>query len=216
MPQENKNLITHSAEVANIETAAREEGGFEKILKFNKGDYLIGEEEVALGTEYIAHTRLWTKCWIKFVDGEVAQRKVYSVARGETPPERDELDDLDETNWSKGLDDKPADPWVFQNLLPLENPSSGEVVIFVSPSVGGKIAVAELCKAYAMRAKRIENCGQPIIKLATITFPSKKFNTKVPRPLFEIIAWDEPSPDGDIEMVPPASSKAEPDDEIPF
>jgi hypothetical protein len=216
MTQDSKDLITHSAEVANIETAAREDAGFEKILKFKKGDYFIGEEQIPLGREYIAHTRAWTKCWIKFVDGEVADRKVYRVALGEEPPEREELDDLDPTNWSKGLDDKPADPWVFQNLLPLENLSSGEVVIFASPSTGGKIAVAELCDAYAKRAKRIEKCGQPIIKLGTTTFPSKKLKTKVPRPLFEITAWDEPSPDGDIEMVPPTSPKDEFGDEIPF
>ena len=38
-------LITHSKEVENIQTAAREDAGFEKILKFKKGDYLIGDDE---------------------------------------------------------------------------------------------------------------------------------------------------------------------------
>jgi hypothetical protein len=50
-------LITHSKEVENIQTAAREDAGFEKILKFKKGDYLIGDDEIALGTEYLAHAQ---------------------------------------------------------------------------------------------------------------------------------------------------------------
>jgi hypothetical protein len=210
-----KNAIaTNGDETDNIINAAQEDAGFEKILKFKKGGYFIGEEQIPLGREYIAHTRAWTKCWIKFVDGEVADRKLYRVALGEEPLEREELDDLDQANWSEGIDCKPADPWVFQHLLPLEHPSSGEVVVFVTPSTGGRIAVAELCNAYAKRAKRIENCGQPIIKLATTTFPSKKLKTKVPRPLFEIVCWDEPS--SDSEALLSASSKDEFGDEIPF
>jgi hypothetical protein len=39
-------------------------------------------------------------------------------------------------------------------------------------------------KAYARRAKKAPDCGQPIIKLATATFLSKKFG-KVPCPSFE-------------------------------
>jgi hypothetical protein len=116
-------MIAYRTEIENIKTAAEEDAGFEKILKFKKGDYLIGEDPVSLGTEYIAHAIGWTKCWIKFVNGEVAERKIYRVAHGEKPPERDELDDQDESQWKVGIDGKPADPWVFQYLLPLEDPA---------------------------------------------------------------------------------------------
>jgi hypothetical protein len=99
-----------STEAENILGAAREDAGFEKLLKFKKGEFLIGEELVPLGTEYIAHVVGWTKCWIKFVDGEVADRKPYRVAHGEQPPEREDLGDLDRDTWPDGLDGKPADP----------------------------------------------------------------------------------------------------------
>ena len=78
-------------EVENILGAAQEDAGFEKLLKFKKGEYFIGEELVPLGTEFIAHAIGWTKCWIKFVDDEVVERKVYRVALGERPPEREDL-----------------------------------------------------------------------------------------------------------------------------
>jgi hypothetical protein len=92
-------MTKHSAEVENIQVAAQADSGFEKILKFKKGDFLVGEEKIPLGTEYVAHAKAWAKCWIKFADGEVAERKVYRVALGEQPPEREDLDDMDESSW---------------------------------------------------------------------------------------------------------------------
>ena len=143
-------------EIDNILGAAQEDAGFAKLLKFKKGGYFIGEELVPLATEYIAHAIGWTKCWIKFVDDEVAERKVYRVALGERPPERENLDDLDQDNWPDGIDGKPADPWSLQYLLPLEKLSDGEVVIFTTSSFGGRRAVAELCAAYASAQQKAQ------------------------------------------------------------
>ncbi len=108
-----------NTELENILGAAQEDAGFERLLKFRKGEYFIGDALVPLGTEYIAHAIGWTKCWIKFVDDEVAERKVYRVALGERPPEREDLDDLEKDNWPEGIDGNPADPWSLQYLLPL-------------------------------------------------------------------------------------------------
>jgi hypothetical protein len=211
-------VIVKQNQLANLEAAAREDAGFEKILKFKKGEYFIGEEEIELGTEYLAHTVGWVKCWIKFVDGEVAERKLYRVAFGEKPPLREDLDDRDETDWPEGLDGKPADPWVFQYLLPLEDLKTGEIVIFVASSFGGKRAIADLCDGYTKQTKRT-GCGQPIIKLAKADMPTKKFG-KVPRPLFEVVSWD----DTEVEFIQPSppmspsppTSDDDMNDSIPF
>src|SRR5262249_55941479 len=191
-------VAVRSSQLANIEAAAREDAGFEKILKFKKGEYFIGEDEIALGTEFLAHTVGWVKCWIKFLNGEVAERKLYRVALGEKPPLREDLDCRDEDEWPAGLDDEPADPWVFQYLLPLENLESGEVVIFVTSSFGGRRAIADLCDGYTKRAKKARY-GQPIIKLAKADFVTKKFG-KVPRPLFEVVSWDG----AEVEFIAPS------------
>jgi hypothetical protein len=92
--------------------------------------------------------------------------------------------------------------------------ASGEIVIFVTSSAGGRRAVADLCSTYAKRVGKNANCGQPIIKLGKVDMPTKKFG-KVPRPQFEIVGWDELA--GDIDETPPAvTSEDEFRDEIPF
>ena len=201
-------------EIDNILGAAQEDAGFAKLLKFKKGEYFIGEELVPLGTEYIAHAVGWTKCWIKFRDGEVVERQTYRVALGEQPPERENLDDLEKDNWPEGIDGKPADPWTLQYLLPLEKLSDGDVVIFTTSSFGGRQAVADLCKAYAKRAEKNANCGQPIVKLAKTEMPTKKFG-RVPRPRFEIVGWDDPL-SAFAEAPPPVAPEGEFEDSIPF
>jgi hypothetical protein len=215
----NMPLATRSSgtELENIAAAAEQDAGFEKILKFKKGEYLIGEEEIPLGTEYLAHVVGWTKCWIKFADGEVVERKVYRVARGEQPPEREDLDDL-ELIGKKDQDGMSADSWVYQYLLPLENRSKGELVIFVTPSFGGRRAVADLGQLYTRRRQKFGG-GQPIIKLAKTDMPTKKFG-KVPRPLFEVVGWDQEELSSNIinlprDTIPPATSEDDFGDELP-
>ena len=201
-------------EIDNILGAAQEDAGFEKLLKFKKGEYFIGEELVPPGTEYIAHAVGWTKCWIKFVDDEVVERKIYRVALGERPPERENLDDLEKDNWPEGIDGNPADPWSLQYLLPLEKLSDGEVVIFTTSSFGGRRASPISVRRMQSGRTKNANCGQPIVKLAKTEMPTKKFG-RVPRPHFEIAGWDDPLSDF-AETPPPIAPEGEFDDSIPF
>jgi hypothetical protein len=216
--------LNNTTEDENILNAAKEDAGFEKILKFKKGEYFIGEDPVALGSEFLAHAAAWTKTWIKFVDGRVADRKLYGVARGERPAQREELDDCDDATWPK-RDGKANDPWVFQHLLPLENMTTGEVVVFVTSSIGGCRAVSDLCGAYAKQkiAKRKVNMpsGQPIVQLASAEMPTKSFG-KVPRPAFEIVGWDNTEKSDDVASTEAtlveitANNTDDMSDEIPF
>jgi hypothetical protein len=194
------------------------------MLKFKKGEYFCDGEEVPLGTQYIAHCIGWTKTWVHFEDQKVVERKIYRVARGEKAPERDRLPDNDESKWPIGINRQPADPWVYQYLLPMEDQQSGEVRIFVGSSFGGRRAVADLCSAYARHSTKNKGSGQPIISLQMLMMPTKNFGD-VPRPHFEIVGWDEVSQPGSantaarepIRTVSEAVlKKQEFDDEIPF
>lgn len=216
-------------EAANIGNAANEDAGFEKLLKFKKGHYESDGEEVPLGTQFVAHCVGWTKCWIKFLDGNVADRKMYRVAEGHRPPERGELDSLDMIGVKDPKSGLSMDPWVYQYLLPLEN-EAGDLVVFVTSSMGGKRAVADLCKSYSRRAQRmgprwnvtedgvkLAQSGvteQPVIKLGSGIMPSRLFGD-VPRPVFEIIGWDS-NKEGVREVKAPETLRQEMDDEIPF
>jgi hypothetical protein len=215
-------ILNNEAEDANILNAAKEDGGFEKILKFKQGDYFINETLVPLGSEFLAHATSWTKTWIKFVDDQVADRKLYVVARGEKPAQREELDDYEESAWPK-RDGKPNDPWVFQYLLPLENMASGEIVIFVTRSVGGRKAVADLCGAYVKRKlaqkKMNQPGGQPIVRLACVDMPTKH-GKPVPRPEFTIVGWDDTAANhegvAETSLAEITPTNDDIDDEIPF
>jgi hypothetical protein len=224
--KESANAIAPNGDAAtNILNAAKEDAAFDKILKFRKGDYFIGEDPVPLGTEYLAHAANWVKAWIKFSDGKVADRKLYRVALGERPRQREDLGSFDENEWPSGRDGKPIDPWAFQYLLPLENMTSGEVVVFVTGSIGGRQAVSDLCKAYANR-KLSGQDGQPVIQLAVCEMPTKNFG-KVPRPLLEIVGWEDAEsafPKASLAAAIPVQPRAKKaaaknddmDDEIPF
>src|SRR5262245_61270622 len=97
-------------EADNILGAVRQEQNFEKILKFKKGFYKVGNDDVPLGATFLAHTIGWTKAWLKFIDSKLVERKMYRAAKGQVPPEREELGDLDQTKWPT-IDGKKADPW---------------------------------------------------------------------------------------------------------
>jgi hypothetical protein len=210
------NLPTTYEEEADALLAATE--GHEKLLKFVKGKYKVGDDEVPLGTQYIAHANQLTYCWIKFRDKKVVERRMGKAVEKWIPPERDELDDKDPATWEKGLDGKPKDPWLFQHLLPLEHLESGDLVIFTTGSVGGKIATEELVHQYARRLKRKSSRALPIVKLASKDMPTKLYGD-VPRPHFEIDGWED-APDAPIGAVnsggPNSPVASEMNDEIPF
>jgi hypothetical protein len=213
-------------EASNIGDEAQRDAGFEKMLKFKKGIYYCDGEEIALGTKLIAHCVGWTKTWVHFVDQKVIERKIYRVARGEKAPERDQLPDNDQSKWPIGINRLPADPWVYQYLLPLEDPHTEEVRIFVGSSFGGRRAVADLCAAYSRRAVKNKSSGQPIITLQTLMMPTKNYGD-VPRPHFEIVGWDDMNERVDVaegiqprepirEVSEAVLKKQEFEDDIPF
>ncbi len=209
-----RSLTTQNLEIKNIADAARDDAAFEAFLVFKKGDYSIDGEEVPVGSEFTAHPEAWVKVWRKYDGERLTERRVYRIAKGEHAPAREDLDDWPGTeNWPVDNDGKAYDPWAMLFLLPLENPKTGEVVIFNTRSVGGRRAVADLCGTWAKRCKKIPNCGQPKIQLDVTDMPSKKWGL-VPRPLFKVIGWDEPR---DVDVAQPAAtSNDEFRDEIPF
>src|SRR5262249_10426666 len=193
--------------VANIAKAANE-GSNARFLKFKKTKFLCGDDQIPLGREYIADATDWRRGWMKFRDGEVADQRIGRIADGFKAPERDELGDLDQAQWETGSDGKPRDPWVLQDLLPLEDAETGERYIFVTSSFGGRIAGEALCKRWARNA----NKGLPTVKLATAEFTTKAYGA-ITRPDFPIVGWEKDA--GMIEVNPPNDPDAL-NDSIPF
>jgi hypothetical protein len=176
------------------------------LLRFIKGTYKIGDDEIPLGREYIAFPLQWARGWVKWEGGQVVpgSERLGKVAEGFVPCERDELGDIDKTQW----EDADSDPWQLQNMLPLEDAETGEFIVFVSGSFGGKMAVEKLCNRAAREISSGRNPGNPLIKLDVVEFVSKRFG-RVPRPEFTITGWEN-------EDAPPPPIKEVMGDSNPF
>ena len=183
--------------------------GRDPLLKFVKGKYKIGEDEVPLGTQYVAHAGQLTFCWIKFVDGKKVAGPMGKAAEKWVPPEREDLGDNDQSKWEV-KDGEPKDPWAFQRLLPFENLETGEVVIFTTQSDGGQIATDKLVREYARRIKRKGLRSNPIIRLGVDHFKSKRYG-EIPCPDFEVTGWED-APTGDGKQ----TAASELNDSVPF
>jgi hypothetical protein len=175
------------------------------LLKFKKGKYFVQDVEVPLGSKFIAYCGDWVRGWVKFVDGELVDKKIGRVADRFVVPERDELDDRDPINWSKDDDGEPIDPWVRQDYLPLESSDSGERFLFVTSSFGGRIGVEILCQRWVRNITK----GRPTIKLEVGEFSTKRY-PRIPRPDFVIVDWDGDAPEV-LVITPKAANEGPPD-----
>src|SRR6516165_420649 len=164
----------------------------EKLLKFKKGKFFAMDNEVALGTEFLCHASQLVIGWIKFVNNKVADRKMGRAAERFVPPERDELGDMEQSEWEV-RDGELQDPWSYQHLLPLEHPETGEIYIFTTSSIGGKIATEVIVQEYARRIKRRGSRALPIVRLAVTQMKTKKYGD-VARPCFEVVGWEDDGP----------------------
>jgi hypothetical protein len=106
------------------------------------------------------------------------------VTDGFVPPQRVELGDNDPSTW-----DDANDPWALQNMLPLEDAKTGEFLVFVSNSFGGKLAIEKLCNRVARDLKAGRDRGSPTIKLPVNECSTKGFG-EVQRPDFVIVGWE--------------------------
>jgi hypothetical protein len=124
----------------------------------------------------------------------------------------DELDDTDEILWEKGPGDQPTDPWTQQSYLPLEDAESGEILTFVSGSVGGRGAVSRLA---AQAARQMVMMGLPIVELGVESYKHKNFG-KIDKPNFSIVGWTNPNPKPEVVQLVAAKNHDEFSDDVPF
>lgn len=183
-------------------------GNVGKILKFQKGKYFVGDDEIAVNSELIAHVTQLARGWVKFKNGELVDRRIGKVVDGFVAPQREELDDTDESVWEKNDRGERRDPWVSQSYLPLETPETGELIVFVSGSAGGRGAIGALVNI----ASRNLHKGQPIVQLGVRSYKHKQFG-RIENPDFPIVGWTGAI--GGARPVPPSTHPAF-DDEIPW
>lgn len=187
------------------------------LLKFSKGDWLAGEdqEDVEVGTKYVANMDQLMVGWIKWVDNKPVEQIMGPVAEGFQPPRRNTLGDEDESEWE--IDEntsRPRDPWQFSNYIVLQAEDSDELFTFATSSRGGLGAIGELSKAYGkeMRSRPDE---YPVIEIGTTSYQHRdKRIGRIYVPTFKIVDWQPKSDfavegaEAEVEEVKPAPKKA--------
>jgi hypothetical protein len=165
-----------------------------KLLKFSKGDYLAGmeDEEVKLGTQFVAHMPSLCVGWIRWEDNKPpAEQRMGLVAENYQPCKRKELGDLDEDQWERDDDGHPRDPWQFSNYLILIARDGGDLYTFTTSSRGGLSAVGELCKAYGKQMRQRPN-QHPIVELDVGSYQhSNRSYGRIKFPIFKIVGWTD-------------------------
>jgi len=123
-------------------------GTFFKFAKDGKFRKTSDDEEIPEGTRFVVIYDQIQGGWIKFMGkGNPPERKQGNLFDGFVPPDRETLGDTDESEWEVGLSGKPADPWQFQLLLPLQHVETGELYVFNTSSITGRRAVDNLIQA---------------------------------------------------------------------
>jgi hypothetical protein len=178
--------------VSNRFLAAADQAGggdFGPLMKFSKGRYYIGDVEVPTGTEYVAQMEGVSHGWIKFVDAKVVEQKVGRIADGFIAPKREELGDTDESLWERDNRGEPRNPWSFQYYVPLIHNETGELVVFVTGSRGGKKTVGSLLRIVGHNTKR----GNPTVRLEVSSYKHKTFG-RIEEPDIKVVGWESAAP----------------------
>jgi hypothetical protein len=164
------------------------------LLKYIKGEWSVAEEEVPLGTKYVAFIDELAQGFIKFNEDEAPEVCLNKVKFGKDKlPKRHDCGDVDQDEWETGDDGKPKDPWQPIMQLPLSPLDRiGELVVFSAIGIGGAwSAVADLCGIY----DRSPRHGLlPIIALGTRSYRHKKYGT-VHVPVLKLDSWHQTGPD---------------------
>jgi hypothetical protein len=156
------------------------------LLKFNaqNAQYHLRKEEVSLGTRYFAYPGEWYREWVHFEDGKLVKEdriRIRATARKPLPA-RSSLSHPELTG-------EKDDPWTTQNGLPLENVETGAIVVFVTSTAGGRMAIEEMVRKYGKAVLADRTLGLPIIELQVDSFLSA-YGSEVNKPFFKIVAWE--------------------------
>jgi hypothetical protein len=132
-----------------------------KVNKFVTIDDGSDAEDV----DYIALCAETLVGWIKFGGDDAPPERVMGLLYdGFRMPPREELGDLDVTQWPAGLSNAPEDPWRHQIALPLMNASTQELLVFTALNDTGRRAVGRLLQHYE-RMLRLKPGELPVVRL---------------------------------------------------
>jgi hypothetical protein len=166
------------------------------LLKFTKGDYLVGRDgEECPETELVA-LMLGLLCgWIRWEDSYPVEHRMGLLLEGYVSPARATLGHHDEAQWELDNNGKPRDPWQQGVYLPMISTNGEMIYTFTTTSDGGRRrAVAPLCAEYGKHMREHPD-ELPVIGLEQDSYqhPDRSIG-RVKYPLFPIKKWVKADP----------------------
>lgn len=161
------------------------------LLKFSKGDFTVGTEDIPAGTELIANMAQLLTGWIRWENNKPTDQLMGAVMEGFQPAKRNSLGDDNKDNWEvDASSQKPKDPWQFSNYLVLrekDRPGDAGLMTFATSSRGGINAMGELCKAYG-KVQATKPHDWPVVALKVDSYKHDDYG-KIYVPVFDIVGW---------------------------
>ena len=185
-----------------------------ELLKCTDGHWLVGKEgeKLAFGIRMVAVGT--AAAWVKWAGGKPAE---YRVRRpGEELPDRDELGDLDKSDWEAGPDDMPRDPWQNTRFLWLTDPETAALYTYSTSSWSGRSAVIGLGDQIT-RMRTARPGAAPIVEFHSGPLQTK-FGKKM-KPILKVVGWVGGADNGAVELPKLPTPKAVNDmhdDSVPF
>jgi hypothetical protein len=186
---------------------------FKFSTKVNEFVTVDDGSDVETNVDYVALCPETLVGWIKFPGNDLPPERVMGLLYdGFQMPARDELGDLDETQWPAGLSNaSPQDPGKHQIALPLMNAATEELLVFTTLNDTGRRSVGRLLQHYE-RMLRLNRDELPLVRLKV-----GDFNHRDPRvgwvstPQFAIVGRTKRDA-----VAKPATRADDLDDCIPF
>ena len=154
-------------------------------LRFKDGGYVRGFDkvEVKVGTRLLLHPASTSDGFIKWEDGKPVDFRLRELNNSsQLPIFRDQLGDMDESEWPKG-----EDPWAFTMMIAMKD-EDGILLTFSTGSVGGKNALRRVLQSW--RLARHKHPGMvPVVELGVGSYEHKVHRTTVEFPIFTIVDW---------------------------
>jgi hypothetical protein len=167
-----------------------------QLLKFVKGRWKVGNEELEAGTRVIVNMASLTVGWQKWQGEKPVDAHMGLVSDNYQAPLRKNIGDWDNRPEGWEIDEssgKPRDPWQMSNMVVMRQlGTEGEeegLFTYATSSRGGINAIGLLSKTYGKKI-RIDAEALPIVELNAdfYTHNDKKLGD-IDIPVFEIVGW---------------------------
>jgi hypothetical protein len=155
-------------------------------LKFVKGHWSIGDQEVSATEEFVVYPETIVKVWERWENKRIADRIIARL--GEKLPSRSSLGDTDRSAWALGQNGKPSDPWTESHIVAMRRSRDNSPIVFVTASDGGKKSLGHLADAAAGRA---DFC--PVVELSSSSYSHPTWGL-IFTPQFDVTGWAPRNP----------------------